>query len=47
MNTYEEIIKAMHSYYLEFGKDKGSDYDYGYLDALGVLKELHSKGVLK
>ena len=35
----EDIIKAMEDYFAEYGRGRGMEYTYGFMDALAAVKE--------
>ena len=40
----EDIIKALEDFFAEYGRGRGMEYTYGFMDALAVVRE-QSKGV--
>lgn len=47
MKDYEQILCAMETFYMENNNEKSAEYDYGFLDALSVIRDLHERGILK
>ena len=40
----EDLIKALEDFFAEYGRGRGMEYTYGFMDALAVVRE-QSKGV--
>ena len=36
----DDIIKVLEDYYTEYGRGRGLEYTYGYMDALALIREL-------
>jgi len=47
MSDYEKILYALQRFYIENGNDRSLDYNFGYLDALHVIKELQQEARMK
>ena len=41
--TIDMVIRAMQEYYKEFGTNKSPDYMYGFMDAIGAVRDLELK----
>ena len=36
----EDIIKALEDFFAEYGRGRGMEYTFGFMDALAVVREL-------
>ena len=43
MVTIEKILFEMQKFYIENGKNRSIDYDYGFMDALSVLRDMQQE----
>ena len=41
--TIDMIISKMQEYFVEFGNNKSDDYVYGFMDAIGAVRDLAIK----
>ena len=39
-NVIEIMIRALEEYYTEYGESRSMEYTYGFMDALGVLRQM-------
>lgn len=39
-NIIEIMIRALEEYYTEYGESRSMEYTYGFMDALGVLRQM-------